>query len=273
MIETLLERLKEEAAAEADHKAWCDEELKNNKLKRNDLTAEADKLMAEVESISATIADLGAYIEKYAKEQADLAAAMAEATELRTAEKAENEATIKDAAAGADAVKRALVILKEFYDNQGSAALLQQHRQVPEMAAYRGMQDGRGGVIGMLEVIESDFTRLRTETEANEHTAAKEYSSFMKESEAAKKQKHEVEFQLRLDKDQEEFEKSRLEKDLASVQEELKHANAYFDELKPSCVQVHVSFEERVQARKEEIEALKEAYKILHAKSATDASF
>merc|ERR1719498_1323001 len=31
MIKTLLAKLKEEAAAEADHKAWCDKELKDNK--------------------------------------------------------------------------------------------------------------------------------------------------------------------------------------------------------------------------------------------------
>jgi len=270
MIETLLERLKEEAASEADHKAWCDQELKNNKLKRNKKTAQANKLMAEVESKTATIADMGASIAKLSKEQADLATAMAEATTLRGEEKVENEAAIKDAASGANAVKKALVILKEFYDGQGSGAALLQAKghQVPEMASYTGMQSGKGGVLGMLEVIESDFTRLRSETEANENSAAQEYSSFMKESETAKKQKHDAEFQLSLEKDQEEFEKSRVEKDLAAVQEELKQANAYFAELKPSCLQVHVSFEERVQARKEEIEALKEAYKILHAKSA-----
>merc|ERR1719277_1160362 len=100
MIQAMLEKLKEEAASEADHKAWCDEELKNNKLKRNEKTAEVNKLMAEVESKTATIADMGASIEKLAKEQADLTTAMAEATELRTSEKAENEATIQDAGAG-----------------------------------------------------------------------------------------------------------------------------------------------------------------------------
>merc|ERR1719482_1566162 len=39
MIKTLLARLKEEVAAEADHKAWCDEQLKNNKLKREKKTS------------------------------------------------------------------------------------------------------------------------------------------------------------------------------------------------------------------------------------------
>ena len=36
MIETLLQKLKEEAAEEADHKAWCDEQLKERGLKATD---------------------------------------------------------------------------------------------------------------------------------------------------------------------------------------------------------------------------------------------
>merc|ERR1712070_768851 len=55
MIKSLLAKLKEEAAAEADHKAWCDKELKDNKLKRNKKTAQSEKLQAEIEDLIATI--------------------------------------------------------------------------------------------------------------------------------------------------------------------------------------------------------------------------
>jgi len=264
MIESLLEKLKEEAAAEADHKAWCDQELKANKEKRNEKTAEAERLMAEIDGKKATIAEMAASIQTLAKEQAELATAMSEATALRTKEKSENLEAIQDATQGAEAVKQALIILKEFYDSQApAAALIQQKKQVPEMAAYKGMQGNTGGVIGMLEVIESDFTRLKTETQAEEMESAQQYDRFMKESTASKQQKHEAEFQLKLDEDQQQFEKERLEKDLASVEEELKKANLYYGELKPACVQVHVSYEERVKGRQEEIEALKQAYKVL----------
>merc|ERR1719401_2962121 len=163
-----------------------------------------------------------------------------------------------------EAVKRALVILKEFYSSQ--ASLLQQG-QVPEMAAYKGMQSNKGGVIGMLEVIETDFARLKAETEASEAAAATEYKTFMEESTASKKAKHEAEFKLSLDKDQTEFEKENTEKDLRATQAELAKANKYFAYLKPSCVEVHVSWEERVAKRKEEIEALKQAWTILDQKS------
>jgi len=260
MVESLLARLKEEAAEEADHKAWCDEQLKANKLKRNKKTAQSKQLMAEIDGLVAEIADMGATIEKLAKEQAELTKAMAEATELREKEKAENTATIADAAAGIEAVRKAIVILKEFYSSQ---SFLQ---QVPEMAEYKGMQSSKGGVIGMIEVIETDFTRLKAETEASEKEAAQEYASFMQASKKAKGQKHEAEVQLRLDKDQAEFEKGQTEKDLHAVEKELDLANKYFEYLKPNCLEVHVDWEERVARRKEEIESLKQAYAILDKK-------
>merc|ERR1719389_874312 len=143
MIKELLERLKAEAAAEAEHKAWCDEQLHNNKLKRNKQTALVNKLIAEIEEKSALIADLGQEIDTLVKEQADLAKAMEEATAFREKEHAENTATIADAVAGQEAVKKALGILREFYNSQ--TAFLQRQHQVPEMAAYKGMQTSKGG--------------------------------------------------------------------------------------------------------------------------------
>merc|ERR1719282_2320426 len=41
------------------------------------------------------------------------------------------------------------------------------------------MQSENGGVVGMLEVIQSDFSRLEADTTAAETTAQKEYDEFM----------------------------------------------------------------------------------------------
>jgi len=260
MIKSLLARLKEEAAAEADHKAWCDDQLKKNKLKREKKTSEVEKLQAEIAVLASQIETMGERIKTLADEQAALTKAMAEATEFRTKEKAQNEDTIADAKAGQEAVKAALVILKEFYASQ--AALLQAG-QVPELKAYKGMGEAKNGVVGMLEVILSDFARLEAETTADEKQAAAEYAKFMDEAAADKLAKHNEEVQLKLDKDQAEFEKGEKEEDLAGVQEELDRALEYFEYLKPNCLIVHVSYEERVKRREEEIVALNEAYAIL----------
>merc|ERR1719401_16574 len=263
MIEDLLAKLKADASAEASHKAWCDEQLHDNKIKRNKKTAQVNKLQSEIEGLSAKIADEGASITTLTEEQADLTKGMAERTQQRNDEHAENTAAIADAAAGAEAVQRALTILKEFYASQ---SFLQQ-AQEPEMQAYKGMQNGKTGVLGMLEVIATDFARLKADTETAEAAALADYEKYMKESEALKQQKHKDEVKLRLDKDQHEYEKSEAEKDLKATLEELGDANKYYAELKPSCLEVHVNWEERVAGREAELAALREAYDILNKKS------
>merc|ERR1740138_1760714 len=55
MIKELIAKLKEEAAAEADHKQWCDQQLMENKNKRNKKTTESEKLMAEIDEMNANI--------------------------------------------------------------------------------------------------------------------------------------------------------------------------------------------------------------------------
>jgi len=264
MIKDLIAKLKEEAVAEADHKAWCDEQLHDNKLKREKKTAKVNKLTAGVEGLAEDIDSMGKKIATLAKEQADLAKAMSEATAQRNKEKAKNTQTMEDAAAGEAAVNQALVVLRDFYSSQ--AAFIQ-HKQVPEMAAYKGMQSSKGGVVGMLEVVASDFARLNADTKASETAAATEFASFMAESKALSKEKHDLEFKTSMAKDQSEFEKEGMTKDLKATQKELDKALEYQEYLKPVCLEVHVSYEERVKRRKDEIEALKEAYKILDSKS------
>mmetsp|Transcript_22564 Transcript_22564/g.69924 ORF Transcript_22564/g.69924 Transcript_22564/m.69924 type:complete len:673 (-) Transcript_22564:163-2181(-) len=266
MIESLLERLKDEAASEAEHKAYCDEELRKNKLKRNEKESAVDRLYAEVESKAAAIKEMDKDLASLAQEQADLRTSMTESTATRAEEKEENEAAIKDSAAAQVAVKQAIEVLRDYYEKQAALAQVGARRQAPEMEAYGGMGRASGGVVAMLEVIESDFARVEASTRASETQAAEEYKSFMEEAEEDIKLKHEAEFKLGLKKDQAEFEHEQLQKDLDATQEQLKMANQYYEELKPQCLTTHVSFEERAAKRQEEIDALKEAYNVLDSK-------
>merc|ERR1719305_814665 len=217
--------------------------------------------MAEIEDLSATIDSQGNKIATLLQEQDDLTKAMGEATSDRTAEKSENTATIADAAAGAEAVKSALLVLRDFYNSQ--SAFIQ---QAPEMKAYGGMQSANGGVVGMLEVIVSDFVRLEAETKAAETQAASEYDAFMRDAKADKIAKHKEEVKTKLEKDQAEFDREGAKKMLAGVNEELAEANSYYEQLKPECTEVQVSYEERAAGRKAEIQALKDAYATLDQK-------
>merc|ERR1712194_304042 len=145
-------------------------------------------------------------------------------------------------------------------------ALLQQQPEAPEIfdAPYKGMQAENGGIVGMLEVIESDFARLEADTKGAEAVAQKEYDTFMTDSKvdvSAKSQ--DIEHKTAKKQDQEQALVTK-KSDLEGTQKELDAALAYFDKLKPSCIDSGVSYEDRVARRKEEIESLQEALKILN---------
>merc|ERR1712084_51746 len=190
---------------------------------------------------------------------------MAEATQLRNEEKAKNTETISDSQEAQTAVAQALTVLKEFYAKAGEATAFVQ-QPAPEIfdAPYKGMQSENGGVVGMLEVIESDFARLEADTKAAEATAQKEYDSFMTDSKVDKSAK-ETDIEHKTTKKQGQNQALTTKKeDLEGTQNELDAALAYFDKLKPSCVEAGVSYDDRVARRKEEIESLQEALRILN---------
>jgi len=267
MIKDLVVRLMEEANEEADHKGWCDTELSTNEQTRKEKTEAVETLHAEIDQLEASLAKLAEDITELAKAVAELDAAMSEATTLRQEEKATNEQTIADAAAAQTAVAQALTVLKEFYAKAGDAtAFVQQEPAAPEIfdAPYKGMQSENGGVIGMLEVIESDFARLEADTKSSEATSQKEYDTFMTDSKVDKESKvKDIEHKTAKKQDESQTLTVKSE-DLEGTQKELDAALAYFDKLKPSCVDAGVSYEDRVARRKEEIESLQEALKILN---------
>merc|ERR1719253_2290472 len=144
-----------------------------------------------------------------------------------------------------------MTVLREFYAKAGeSTALL-------EIAPYKGMQAENGGVIGFLEVIASDFARLESETAAAEATGQKEYAEFMTDSKVDKASKSTGAAHKAAKKQSE-------TQVLTSKQKDLDAALTYFDKLKPSCVDSGVSYEDRVNRRKEEIESLQEALKVMN---------
>merc|ERR1719161_2989246 len=273
MIEDLITRLEEEAAEEADHKAWCDTELGTNKQTRDEKTEAVETLHSEIDQLEASIAKLTAEISELTKAVAEIDAAVAKATSIREIEKTKNTETIEDAKTAQTAVSEAISILKEFYAKAADATVLLQKPSPKALVqkqpaifdeANKGMQAEAGGVIGMLEVIQSDFARLESETDTADSTAQSEYDSFMEDSATDKAQKTK-DIEHKSGKKQDQSQSLQEKKtDLEGTQKELDAALAYYEKLKPSCVDAGVSYDDRVARRKEEIQSLQEALKILN---------
>merc|ERR1719263_2671122 len=192
---------------------------------------------------------------------------MIDATEDRMAAKAKNEETIQEAKDAQTAVEQATAVLKDFYAKSAQATSLAQQPEIdaPETfdKPYTGMGTSGGNVVDFLEVILSDFARLESDTSSQEATEAEEYDKFMFESKkdtALKENESKHASQKKTDK---ESALQSAQEELKVTTEELDAAMAYYDKLKPTCVDSGITYEERVKRREEEIQSLSEALKIL----------
>jgi len=270
MIKDLIVKLMEQANSEADHKAYCDTELATNKQTREIKTAEVDELSAQIEKNAAASAQLAEEITELSDAIGELRKQQADATKLRNTEKATNAKTVEEAKAAQVAVERATQVLKEFYAKaaeanflQGNSGLQQEMAQAAQ-APYKGMQTESGGILGFLEVIMSDFARLESETNSAEDQAASEFEKFMDESNEDIAVKETELNHKTNNRQQRDAKVASLKKELKLTQDELDAALAYYDKLKPDCVDHSLSYSDRVQMREEEIQSLQEALQILN---------
>merc|ERR1740127_340752 len=101
-----------------------------------------------------------------------MAKARAEADALRAEENAAYKKNSAEMAEGIEGVKKALEVLREYYSKDGH-----DHQQAEGAAS---------GIIGLLEVVESDFTKGLTEMTTQEETAAANYVAYVKEDDIQK---------------------------------------------------------------------------------------
>jgi len=262
MIKDMIVKLMEEATEESEHKGWCDTEMGTNKQTRADKADSVSTLVAESEELSAKISKLSDQIAELSDAIAEIDAAVAEATALRTKEKAKNTVTIEEAKVAQVAVAKALTVLEEFYAGAASATAFTQ-QDATFNKPYTGMGGSNTGVIGMLEVIQSDFARLESETSTAESEADEEFTRFSDDSSQDKAVKNMDLENKNKDKTTAESDLISTKSDLEATQVELDAALAYYEKLKPSCVDAGLSYEERVRMREEEIQSLQESLKIL----------
>jgi len=277
MIQDMIVKLNEQANDEADAKGVCDTELAENKMTRVEKTDEVTKLTAEIEGLTAAIAKLDKEVEKLTEQVAGLDKALTSKTTIRNEEHAKNKDTVADAKAAQSAVASALKVLKDFYQKAGEATVLIQDGAPKSQGgegdeAFKGDQGASTGVIGTLEVIQSDFARLEADTTSSEDTAQKKFDQFSqetkvdkkdKETESAHKAKKKVKKGRALDDAQD---------DLKGNQKALTAALTVFDKLKEQCMAKPESYEDKVAKRKLEISNLQSALKMLTPAAAAAAA-
>mmetsp|Transcript_82008 Transcript_82008/g.230805 ORF Transcript_82008/g.230805 Transcript_82008/m.230805 type:complete len:588 (+) Transcript_82008:200-1963(+) len=272
LIQQLVERLLAEATAEATKKGFCDEQLARARKDRDYRRMDTEKLDVEIQGLEIKLMELETEIEELTGAIAELRENLKRATEEREADHEQNLETMKEAKAGEAAVANAIFTLKVFYKQAAKAASFAQISPVNEdtagagfEGAYQGKQESSKGIIGLLDVIKSDFDRTYKTTEAAEQKAHEEFVECDRASRADIGGK---ETKKALDEEDEERTTNKIAskmEDLKTNQDLLDDALEKIADLKPTCIDTGMSYEERVAKREEEMEALKKALCILDA--------
>jgi len=276
LIQELLDRLLTEANNDANQKGWCDKSTADAEQKRDYANTAVEKLNAKMSELEALRDTLAGDLSVLSTEISELETSQAEAEKLRSEEKAQNEVTVSEASAGLDALGQAIDILDKFYKTVKKEKVDFTFVQrgpaddAPDSGfkigeAYTGAQGESGGILGMMDVMKSDFQRTIAETEKAEAAAEQEHLAFMTDTGKSLAVKTTAHTEKTKQKDDAEDKLAEAEAGLQSEMAILQTAVKELMELKPVCIDTGMSYEERVSRREDEIVALKKGLCILEA--------
>jgi len=252
LIKNMIETLLSDAQADASHKAYCDKELGNSAEKKAEKTATVEKLSTQIDSMSSKSSQLKEQVAKLQKELADLMRSQSEMDKIRAEEKATFRANKKEMEEGITGIKTALKVLRDYYAKDADHA----------------SADGAGeGIVSMLEVVESDFTKGLSEMTVTEQQSQSEYDKESRENEISKTTKEQsVKYKTKEFKGLDSS-VAEAKSDRSTTQEELDSINQYLGKLDDICIAKAEPFSERKRRREEEIAGLKEALSILNGEA------
>jgi len=216
--------------------------------KKEDKDGEIEALTTKIDEATSQSAKLKEEVATLQKELAELSAEQKQMDEIRAKEKALYDKAHAETSKGLDGIQKALKVLSDY---------------------YAGKDSGAGeGIIGLLEVCESDFSKMKADLEATETAAVTEYENESKENEIEKTTKtKDVEYKTKehtgLDKSVAE-----MSADREGVQEELDAVMEYFAKIKDKCIAKPETYEEQKKRREAEINGCKEALSILEGEAA-----
>merc|ERR1719331_2002103 len=253
LISDMIVKLEKDAKGDASQKAYCDKETSETKQKKLEKEYDIEKFSTKIDSMSAKSAKLKEQVAELQKELASLASSQAEMDKIRSDEKAlytKNSAEMK---AGIEGVQKALAVLKEYYASEGKS--------------HSAAEGASSGIVSMLEVVESDFTKDLSEMEVAESQAVSQYTRVSKQNEisrATKSQdvKYKTKEAAHLDKSV-----SETNSDLDGTQAELDAVMEYLGKLAKMCVAKAEPYAERKARREAEVAGLKEALSILEGEA------
>jgi len=272
LIEDMITQLEEEAAAEAQEKAYCDEQLSKTKAKKEELDDDLAKLTVKIDQATSKTAKLKEEVQELESELAALTKLQAEMDKIRQETHADYMKAKEELELGLKGVRMALGKLREYYggaallqDGSQFAALMQQPAPPP---AHKKSSGAGQGIISILEVCESDFAENLAKENTEESDAQAEYDKTTQENKVAKTLKEQdVKFKTQEIKALGKA-LTELSADKESAASEHAAVMEYYEKIKERCIAKPETYEERKKRREAEIKGLQQALSILENETA-----
>merc|ERR1740127_361595 len=245
--------------------------MAKTEAKKSELDEDIAKLTTKIDQAVAKSAQLKAEVKTLQGELAALAKEQAEMDKIRQESNAAYVEAKADLELGLSGVQKALDLLRGYY---GSAALIQNQAiasfaQQPDPPVKFSKATGAGdSIIGILEVVESDFSTNLAKVETEEADEADDYEKTTQENAVTKTTKiQDVKYKTQeftgLDKSIAE-----MSGDRESTSSELSSVMEYYGQVKERCIAKPETYEERQAKRQAEIKGLKQALEILETETA-----
>jgi len=264
LISDLIAKLEAEAQDDASEKAYCDEQIAKTSAKQDELEDDIEKLSSKIDQAAAKSAGLKNDVKELQGQLAALAKEQAEMDRIRAETQATYRQAKEDLELGLGGVRKALGLLRDYYGGASASAFVQQPA-VPQHSQATGAGQS---IIGMLEVVESDFAKDLTAEETEEADAAASYDKTSQANAVTKAMKEQDVKYLTQEFNGLDKSVAELSADRGTEQTELAAVNEYFGKIKERCIAKPEGYETRAARRAAEIAGLKEALSILENETA-----
>jgi len=253
LINEMIEKLESEAGADATKKAYCDKELAETRAKKEYKSDAIESLTTKLDQASAKSAKLKEEVAALQNELSKLSKSQAEMDKMRSEQKATYTESKAELEKGLKGLQMALSVLREYYAKD---------------SAHGSAEGSAGGIISLIEVCESDFSKELAEITSEEDSAVSEYEATSK-SNALEKTAKEQDVKYKV-KESKELDKtaSELTSDRTGVEAELDAVLEYLRQIEAECIAKPETYAERKEAREAEIAGLKEALETLESETA-----
>eukprot|EP00930_Biecheleria_cincta_P023412 TRINITY_DN16924_c0_g1_i1.p1 TRINITY_DN16924_c0_g1~~TRINITY_DN16924_c0_g1_i1.p1 ORF type:complete len:660 (-),score=230.33 TRINITY_DN16924_c0_g1_i1:169-2148(-) len=261
-IDDMVRDLKKQQSDEGKKKDWCIDELNKNKLQTEGKSREQESLTGELETLKSSDAKIADEMKVLKDEVAEMGKQITLAGQNREKENSEFQQTVADQRAAQQQLKKALVVLKDFYSKSSESLVQASEGGSPAFKAFK-QSSGSVGVLSMLQQLVADAKAMEAEATHAEQTAQKDYEAFAKSTKAAIKAKNSALLDKTEKKGQIEGAVVAARESQEGVRDELKELAQKEADVHGSCDSLMQNFETRQSSREDEVEALQQAKAML----------